>query len=216
MLDLPGLPVLDKARLIGGCLRLPVTVDGERLRREVEALPAELWWDGTGGRVGAQRSAQAVFLRGHAPAEGNKPIEDRPPLALLPYVRSLITEVIGTKPLRCLLGRLSAGGVIIPHIDLAPYFSKTLRVHVPVRTSAHAWMYSCGLSYQMKAGEVWVLNNSDRHGVWNASEEIARIHLICDFEPTPALLELMARGERNLGVDEPAVRERMVVGAQAR
>jgi len=215
MLDLPGLPVLDKTRLIGGCLRLPVTVDAARLRAEIEALPSELW-DGTGGRVGVHRVAQAVFLRGFAPAEGEKPIEERPPLALLPYVRALITGVIGTKPLRCLLARLSPGAVIAPHIDLAPYFSKALRVHVPVMTSEQAWMYSSGLSYRMKPGEVWVLNNSDRHGVWNASAASARVHLICDFEPTPTLLDLMTRGERNLGIDEPAVRERMVAGAQAR
>jgi hypothetical protein len=215
MLDLPGLPVLDKTRLIGGCLRLPVSVDAARLRGEIEALPPQLW-EGTGGRVGVHRVAQAVFLRGFAPAEGEKPIEDRPPLALLPYARLLITEVIGTKPLRCLLARLSAGAVITPHIDLAPYFSKALRVHVPVTTSEQAWMYSSGLSYRMKPGEVWVLNNSDLHGVWNASADQARIHVICDFVPTPALLELMARGERNLGTDEPAVRARMAAGAQAR
>jgi hypothetical protein len=213
MLDLPGLPVLDKTRLVGGCLRLPLRVDAARLRGEVEVLPAELW-EGTGGRVGVHRVAQAVFLRGFAPAEGEKPIEERPPLALLPYVRALISGVIGTKPLRCLLARLSAGAVIAPHIDLAPYFSKALRVHVPVTTSEQVWMYSAGLSYRMQPGEVWVLNNSDRHGVWNASTDTARVHLICDFEPTAELLALMARGERNLGTDEPAVRARMSVGAQ--
>jgi hypothetical protein len=215
MLDLPGLPVLDKTRLIGGCLRLPLAVDVARLRAEVEALPPHLW-DGTDSRVGAQRAALAVFLRGFAPVEGDRPIEDRPTLALLPYVRSLITEVIGTKPLRCLLARLSPGAVVTAHIDLAPYFSKALRVHVPVTTSEQAWMYSRGLSYRMRSGEVWVLNNSDWHGVWNASAAMSRVHLICDFEPTPALLELMARGERDLGVDEPAVRARMAAGAPAR
>jgi hypothetical protein len=216
MLDLPGLPVLDKTRLIGGCLRLPVSVDAARLRGEVEALPAPLWWDGTGGRVNVHRAAQAVFLRGYAPVEVDRPIEDRPPLAQLPYAKSLITEVIGTQPLRCLLARLPAGAVITPHIDLAPYFSKALRVHVPVITSEQVWMYSAGLSYRMKPGEAWMLNNSDLHGVWNTSADQARIHLICDFVPTPALLELMTHGERNLGIDEPAVRERMAAGAQAR
>jgi hypothetical protein len=215
MLDLPGLSVLDKAGLIGGCLRLPVAVDAARLRAEVEALPPALW-DSAGGRVGVHWVARALQLRGYAPAEGNKPIEDRAPLAMLPYVSSLITSVIGTRPLRCMLARLSAGAVIAPHIDIAPYFSKVLRVHVPVTTSEQVWMYSVGLSYRMRPGEAWMLNNSDLHGVWNASADVERVHLICDFEPTPALLELMARGERNLGIDEPAVRERMAAGAPAR
>lgn len=215
MLDIPGLPVLDKARLIGGCLRLPMHIDAERLRREVDALPVALW-DGTGGRVGVHRAAQAVFLRGYAPAEGEKPIEERPPLAQLPYAKQLITGLVGASPLRCLLARLSPGAVIAPHIDRAPYFAKSLRVHVPVITSDEAWMYCAGLSYRMRAGEAWVLNNSDMHGVWNASADRARVHMICDFEPSPALLDCMARGERDLGVDQPAVRERIAAGAVGR
>jgi hypothetical protein len=215
MLDLPGLPVLDKSRLVGGCLRLPLTIDAARLRQEVESLPATLW-QGTGGRVGVHQVAQAIFLRGYAPAEGPKPIEERPPLAQLPYARSIIEELIGASPLRCLLAKLPPGAVIDPHVDKAPYFAKSLRVHMPVVTTAQAWMYCAGLSYRMQPGEVWVLNNSDMHGVWNASTEQARVHMICDFEPSPALLERMARGERHLGVDDPAVRERLAVVARDR
>lgn len=215
MLDLPGLPVLDKARLVGGCLRLPLTIDAPRLRAEVESLPAALW-QGTGGRVGVHQVAQAIFLRGYAPAEGPKPIEERPPLALLPYAGTIIQELIGAAPLRCLLASLPPGAAISAHIDKAPYFSKSLRVHVPVVTTGQVWMYCAGLSYRMQPGEVWVLNNSDLHGVWNASDAQARVHMICDFEPSPTLLESMAQGERHLGVDEPAVRERLAVVAQAR
>ena len=108
MLDLPGQPVLDKVALIGSCARLPLMVDVERLRAEVEALPASFWGT-TSGRVGVHRAADAVFLRGHAPAEGDLPIEDRPALAQLPYVRTLIERSIGGLPLRCLLARLPAG-----------------------------------------------------------------------------------------------------------
>src|SRR5437016_2818694 len=76
MLDLSTHPVLDKVALIGACARLPLRCDAERLRAEVAALPASLW--GTrGGRVGVHNAAQAIFLRGHAPAEGPRPIEDR-------------------------------------------------------------------------------------------------------------------------------------------
>jgi hypothetical protein len=53
-----------------------VSVSIERLQAEVAALP-ESAWAGTGGRVGVHRAAQAIFLRGFAPAEGEKPIEDR-------------------------------------------------------------------------------------------------------------------------------------------
>lgn len=204
MLDLPGLPILDKGLLVGTCVRLPLRVDAERLRMEVDSLPARVWGT-TAGRVGVHRAADAVFLRGHAPAEGDLPIEDRPPLSQLPYARSLIESTLGGSPLRCLLARLPAGASIATHVDQAPYFWKSLRVHVPVATHDQAWMVCGGLAFRMAAGEVWVLNNCAPHAVWNAHPTQARTHMICDFPPTPGLLELLNRGERNLGQDVPEV-----------
>jgi hypothetical protein len=198
MLDLPGHPTLDKLGLIGTCSRLPVRVDAVRLQAEVGTLP-ESSWAGAGGRVGVHRAAQAIFLRGFAPAEGEKPIEDREQFNALPYVRELITGLIPAAAQRCLLARLPPATRILGHIDLAPYFSKTIRIHFPVVTNTDAWMYSAGLAFQMHPGEVWALNNSATHGVWNANTTEARTHLICDFLPSPELLELLTRAERDLG-----------------
>ena len=204
MLDIPAAPYLDKVALVGGCVRLPLKIDSPRLLDEVARLPADEW--GTrGGRVGVHDVAEAIFLRGYAPAEGDKPVEDRPNLHRLPYTRLIIEELIPAPPLRCLLARLPAGAVIARHVDRAPYFGKTLRVHVPVETNESVFMVSCGLSYCMRPGEAWALNNSAAHAVWNAHPERSRTHLICDFLPSPALLELLARGERDLGVSRPDV-----------
>lgn len=198
MLDITGEPILDKRALVGACLRLSLRVDEPRFRAEVQALPDSVW--GTpGGRVGVHRKAEALFLRGFAPAEGDLPVADRPALDLLPYARFIIERLIPAPPLRCLLARLPAGAVVTPHIDRAPYFSKTLRLHVPVDTHEAAFMWSAGRCYSMQAGEVWVLNNSEMHGVWNAHPVRSRTHMICDFLPTEALLALLAAGERNLG-----------------
>ena len=208
MLALPSHPLLDKTALIGGCARLPLRCDAPRLRAEVEAMPESLW--GTrGGRVGVHNAAHAVFLRGHAPAEGNLPIADREALELLPYVRQIITSLIPAAPLRCLLAKLPAGAMIAPHIDQADYFSKTIRLHLPVITHEQAWMYCAGFSYHMAPGEIWALNNSNTHAVWNASSELPRTHLICDFLPTPALLALLANAERELGVIDENVLSRL-------
>ncbi|MBM4197525.1 MAG: aspartyl/asparaginyl beta-hydroxylase domain-containing protein [Gammaproteobacteria bacterium] len=207
MLDLPGQPVLDKQSLIGGCLRLPLAVDAARLAAEIDALDPDVW--GSGGRVGVQRPAESLFLRGYAPAEGEKPIEDRPPLAALPYTREVLA-LPGAAPQRCLLARLPAQRIVALHIDeLAPYFHQTIRIHVPVRTHENAWMVSAGRCYRMQAGEVWALNNCAEHGVWNADASRSRTHLICDFLPSPRLLELLARGERDLGRYAPEI-ERQV------
>jgi hypothetical protein len=206
MLDLPGLPLLDKMSLIGGCVKLPLTVDAARLRAEIDALP-DSFWGSAGGRVGVQRSAEALFLRGYAPAEGDRPIHDREALALLPYVREIIGQLLPAPAQRCLLARLPAAATIAPHIDRAPYFSKTLRLHLPVITHERAWMVAGGASYLMRAGEVWALNNSATHAVWNAHPSLARTHLICDVVPTDALLSLLRQGDRNCAIAAPEVEQ---------
>jgi Aspartyl/Asparaginyl beta-hydroxylase len=198
MLDLPELPVIDKQRLIGGCARLPVRFDAARLQQEIGGL-AESCWGTTAGRVGVHRRADAIFLRGFAPAEGNKPIEDREVFTQLPYAQFIIRELIPAQAFRCLIARLPAGASIAPHIDQAPYFAKTVRLHFPIKTHDAAWMTAASLTYRMQAGEVWALNNSGPHAVWNADPTRSRTHMICDFEPSTALIELLARSERHLG-----------------
>jgi hypothetical protein len=204
MLDLPGQPVLDKRLLVGACARLPLKVDAMTLKEEVGRLPQSVW-DTTGGRVGVHSAARALFLRGHAPAEGELPIDDRPALEQLPYVRWIITTLLAAPPLRCLLARLPAGDSIAPHIDRAPYFNKTIRIHVPVDTHELSYMLCDEECYVMRAGEVWALNNCTRHAVWNAHGTLSRTHLICDFLPNTALRDLLARSERSLGSRQPQV-----------
>jgi hypothetical protein len=213
MLDLPGLPVLDKETLIGGCLRIPLEIDAARLQQEVLALPETLWGS-AGGRVGVHRAAEALFLRGYAPAEGEQPIADREALARLPYSRWIIEQLIPGIAQRCLLARLPVGASVAPHVDRAPYFFKTLRFHVPVFTHERVWMLAGDQLYSMRAGEIWVLNNSGPHAVWNEPPGEARTHLICDFEPTPALLALLDRGERDLGRNLDRVTRHFALAAQ--
>jgi hypothetical protein len=208
MLDIPDAPILDKASLIGGCVRLPLSIDADRLRGEVERLPPALWGH-SAGRVGPHGVAEALFLRGFAPAEGDLPVEDRPELSLLPYVQEIL-EALSAPPLRCLLARLPALATIRPHRDLPLYFSKTLRLHIPIVTHREVYMFATGLSYRMAPGEVWALNNSATHAVWNAHPTQARTHLICDFLGDAGLLDLIARGDRDLGEDIPEVTDHVM------
>jgi hypothetical protein len=204
VLDLPGHPVLDKARLIGGCSRLPLQFDAAQWRREVDALDQALWGS-RGGRVGVHRVAEAIFLRGYAPAQGEQPIEDRPPLAQLPSIRDFIRTGVAAPPQRALLARLPPLAVVAAHVDRAPYFSKTIRIHLPIETHEQAWMVAGDLAYRMRAGEVWALNNSAMHAVWNASETAPRTHLICDFLLSEALAALLAAADRDRGEPRPDV-----------
>jgi hypothetical protein len=202
MLELPGQPYLDKAALIGACIRLPMEFDAARLAAEVESLPAEFWGT-TGGRVGVHAEAEGVFLRGHAPAEGNLPIEDRPAMVQLPYVSEIIRERIPAPPMRCLLARLKGGARVATHIDRAPYFAQTIRLHIAVTSHERAYMFCAGQCYVMRPGELWALNNTAPHGVWNADPARERTHLICDFLPTAGLGSLLAAGARDLGTPQP-------------
>ena len=188
----------DKHAHVHGCVRLPLWPDADRMREEVAALPASVWGT-TAGRIGVHRAAEALFLRGHAPAEGNLPIEDRPVLDDLPSFRFFLEELIPAPPLRALLARLPAGGKIPLHVDRGAYFANSVRIHVPIETNEAMHMYCDGRAYHMRVGEVWALNNIAKHGVWNQHPTLSRTHLICDFLPAQPLLDLIARGERGLG-----------------
>ena len=76
---------------------------------------------------------------------------------------------------------------------------------MPVVSHDQVWMVCGGLAYLLRRGEAWALNNTTVHGVWNAHPTFARTHMICDFLPDPALLDLLARGERELGRQMPEV-----------
>lgn len=205
--DLDALPVIDKHRLIGGCIRLPVVIDGVKLAAEVNALPHDLWGS-RGGRGGVHDRADAIFLRGYAPAEGSKPLENRPPLALLPTVQKLIDQTIPAPPMRCVLARLAPGTNIPAHADAGRYLDRTVRLHVAVITNPRVVMFVEGKVYKMRPGEIWAVNNGGTHGVLNDDPEHARTHLICDFLLSPALIQLIAAGAPDLGVADPEVLRR--------
>jgi hypothetical protein len=190
--------LVDKHSLVGGCSRLDLQVDAERLRAEFEAIPEECWGS-RGGRVNLHSKADAIFMRGYARAEGFKPIEDRDILASLPYMKQLIYETISTKPMRCLLAKLGPGDWIKEHVDYGPYFDKTVRIHVPIITNENVAMYSNGRRYNMQTGEVWAINNLAPHAVKNHDESGIRTHLICDFLPEPDILERVAGADKSLG-----------------
>lgn len=202
MPNIADCPKLPKHVLIGSCLRLPVKFDTEKLLEEFHSIDGSLW-GARGGRVGVHVQAEAIFLRGYAPADGDLPIGDRDITASLPFTMQLIRQLLRAQPMRCLFAKLKPKGKVPIHIDHGVYFEKTIRIHVPVVTNPQAIMIAGGQFFHMRVGEVWALNNSDAHGVLNESETLARTHLICDYIPSEYLLNLLAKGERNLGVNLP-------------
>jgi hypothetical protein len=199
MINFSASPKLNKQALIGSCSRLPVSFDVDKLVSEFQTIPAQLWGS-RGGRVGVHVQAEAVFLRGYAPVEGERPIEDREVAAMLPFTTQLVHQLLQAKPLRCLFAKLRADGNVPLHIDNGEYFEKTIRIHIPIVTNSQATMLVDGQAFYMQVGEVWAINNCAVHGVLNQHPSEARTHLICDYMPSDNLLQLLAQGDRRLGV----------------
>lgn len=135
-------------------------------------------------------------------------MDDRSPLELLPTVREFIRHTIPAPPMRCILARLPPRASIPAHADSGRYFERTIRLHVAVDTNPHVVMFVAGKCYRMQPSEVWALNNSGTHGVLNDDPVHARTHLICDFLPSAALIELIGAGDAGLGVADPDVLRR--------
>ena len=74
---------------------------------------------------------------------------------------------------------------------------------MPVTTHPRAYMLCDDDCFVMQAGEVWALNNSTFHGVWNADPDLVRTHMICDYTLTPDLEQLLRSADRSRG--RPAV-----------
>lgn len=192
-------PKLDKQDVIGACVRLPVSFEVDKLIRDFQSISPSLWGS-RGGRVGVHVQAEAVFLRGYAPAEGDLPIEDRAVLEQLPYAKHLIHHLFEAQPMRCLFAKLSANGQVPLHIDRGEYFEKTIRIHLPIVTNPKAKMFVGGKEFSMQVGESWVINNCSVHGVINAHESEARTHMICDYLPSDKLLKFLSDGDHDLGI----------------
>lgn len=192
---LEGYERLNKHELIDACVLIEHDIDVDRLVSEVTGIPKKAW-PGPANRLGVHRNAQAIFLRGYAPLQRiRKPIEDREILDTLPYIRSLIRS-ISSKPLRCVLAKLKAGQKIPVHVDIGKIIERAIRVHIPVVTSEHVVMQCNNRQFNMKVGEMWVINNGAEHAVYNNDPNVDRIHMICDYLPEPGLLERLANGKR--------------------
>lgn len=81
---------------------------------------------------------------------------------------------------QAMLTRLSSNTVIPTHRDRGPLTAKTHRIHVPVITNNECVFTVGDESKNLGAGQIWVIDNTERyHGVENKGQQ-ARVHLIID------------------------------------
>ena len=72
---------------------------------------------------------------------------------------------------------------ILPHTDSGnDHFFITNRLHIPITTNDECWFRVSDEVKQMKKGEIWEINNSDKvHSVDNDGDT-DRIHLLIDYQ----------------------------------
>jgi hypothetical protein len=96
-------------------------------------------------------------------------------------VAMVVMKKIGeVKVQQAMLTNLRAGTVIPKHKDKGPLTAKTHRIHVPIVTNKEC-IFSVGdESKNLKAGQIWVIDNVGRyHSVENNGTQ-DRVHLIMD------------------------------------
>jgi len=181
MLTLPGQPLLDKIapdRRFGAPPARCAAMPGAACAPRVEAFAGVVVGHGAAGRVGrAQRGRRQFFLRGHAPAEGNLPIEDRETLEQLPYVRENHRHADSSRAaaLPGLAPAATPAAGDHARISIKPTISAKTIPHSRAdhHARAHGGCIAPDRSYRMTAGELWALNNSATHAVWNALRRTA-------------------------------------------
>ncbi|HKY00381.1 MAG TPA: sulfotransferase [Steroidobacteraceae bacterium] len=186
--------------------RLPVRFDAERLRAEMEALPASAWsrhpqeYEGnTAARLISVGGGQTdVFVGEMAPT---------PALLASPYLQQVLAT-FSTVWSRSRLMRIAAGGKVPLHSDSIYHWFYRVRVHIPVITRPEVRFHCGDRDVHMAAGEAWVFDNWRQHRVENPSAE-ARVHLVADTAGTSEFWRLVMQGQAD-NFDRPDPRARLI------
>ena len=155
------------------------------------------------GRGPIHEFADGLFLRGSHSVWHYQgiPEEDTPALDRLPTIQRFLHEVIPGKIGKALLVNLKPGRVIPRHRYKRDYFATAYRFHVAIVTSEHVH-FNCGQRfYNMKAGEVWVIDNLGKHAVINDGTE-DRLHLIFDVFVDDRTTEVVRNADYSLGFED--------------
>jgi hypothetical protein len=196
--------------------RLPVRFDAERLRGEVEALPATAWVEHP-NRIDGNTSVRLITVDGTENDNLRGPMLPTRHLLAAPYLRQVLAS-FGVVWSRSRLMRLAPGAQVPAHADASYHWFHRVRIHIPVITHPEVRFYCGGESVHMAAGEAWLFDNWRRHHVDNASDA-ERVHLVADTTGTAAFWQFVGtsgttKTDRTIsyqpGVDARVVTERMI------
>lgn len=173
-------------------LRLPVRFDADRLRAEVESLPAGAWSRSVQDASGA--SAVRLVTVGGTQNDGVAgALQPTPALLASPCLLQLLAS-FETVWSRVRLLRIEGGIVPPPRSEASHHAFYRVQLHVPVATHPDVRFRGAGQDVHMAAGEAWVLDDWRRHQLENATPEPC-LHLVAETAGTAAFWRLVRQGQ---------------------
>ena len=110
--------------------------------------------------------------------------------AQLPYLREIVERHFHLEALQfARLAILKPGSVIIPHKDLLELDAPMHRAHIPLITDDDSYFTEGDAVFNMRFGELWMLDAGDVHSAACLSET-DRVHLILDFHGDATLEDI--------------------------
>lgn len=105
----------------------------------------------------------------------------------LESIRQFLVKELGNGYLQsAILINLPAGKEVKRHVDKGEGFRKNRRIHIPILTNENCFFEVDNEVINMKEGEIWEINNSEKaHSVQNHGST-DRIHLLIDWMVKPA------------------------------
>jgi hypothetical protein len=172
--------------------RLPVRFDAERLRSEVEALPASAWSRHPQEYPG-NSAVRLITVGGTQNDVVAGAMQPTPALLASPYLQQVLAS-FSTVWSRSRLMRIEGGGSVPLHSDTNHHWFFRVRVHIPVVTRPEVRFFCADQNVHMAAGEAWVFDNWREHRVENPTTD-ARVHLVADTAGTSEFWRLVTQGQ---------------------
>ncbi len=172
-------------------LQLNDEIDVATIRKALAQIPAAKWLESERERLFAvHRDTQSLQLIHFEDYKYEKPEHLDLSLELENELRPVIDFVANYYQnngfiVRMILAKLVAGGKIPKHTDAGFSLLNCHRVHLPIITNDDVIFSVGGEDINMRAGELWEINNGAEHAVENRSTE-DRVHLIVDWMPNYA------------------------------
>jgi Tfp pilus assembly protein PilF/quercetin dioxygenase-like cupin family protein len=198
-------------------LKLNDDLDVTAIRRKLEQLPAGKWLESERERIfDVHRDTQALLMihieHYQHPGPEYRSIYDTFKDDLQPVIDYVDNYYRNNGfVIRLILAKLVPGGKIPKHTDAGYSLLNCHRIHLPIVTNDDVVFHVDGEDVNMRAGELWEINNGTVHAVENRGDA-DRIHLIVDWMPNydgKSVQDVLAADEL-AGEDSDAANEAML------